>query len=610
MGSNRVILSKKIRHLTIFGIFCVWALCACLYASEEAQKYIVVYKGHTEKRAMLKKTGFAPTRSFNIIPAVVANLSSERVKSLREDSRIAFIEPDYRVYATDMTSLDGAVTSSDADSQSLPYGIEMIAADQVWPMTKGAGAVVAVLDTGISLYHPDRGNVILTESFVTDEAVEDFNGHGTHTAGTIAAVDNEIGVVGVVPEVDLIIGKVLDDAGEGYTSQLIDGIEWAVANGADVISMSLGGEDNSTALETACDNAYNSGVLLVAAAGNDGSALPNYPAAYDSVVSVAAIDESKQIAYFSNYGSTIELSAPGVSVLSTVPVYREESDAVGDAAWSNTSHESNIIKGTAAGSIDGLICDCGLATGLNSENSCPEAVAGNIAFIRRGDITFVEKVAHAESMGAAGVIIANNVSGNFYGTLAAGSPLVVVSISGEDGDELESLAESGITGTVSVTASLYNYHDGTSMATPHIAGAAALMIAAQGGAISAADVRGLLADTAEDLGDLGRDNYYGYGLIDLSAAFATMEPLTCDAAWTLGYGYPADIDMNCYVGLSDLNQLATEWLSSNCSSDNDWCDGADIDQSNSVSLMDFQKLAIMWLDCNDPQDIACTPNWP
>ena len=594
--------------LSTYGFFCLLALFVNSYASAETENYIIVFKDHPKKRTMLERTEFAAARSFNIIPAVATELDSQKLEELRKDHNIAYIEPDYPIYATRFrVSVDAVETSESLSSQNIPYGIEMVGATQVWSRTKGRGAIVAVLDTGISMYHPDRGNIIASTSFVTGEAVEDFEGHGTHTAGTIAAMDNDIGVIGVAPEAGLLIGKVLDNEGTGQTSWLISGIEWAVDNGANVISLSLGGTDYSASLETACDNALDAGVLLVAAAGNDNASVPYYPASHDSVISVAAVDEDKNKDSSSNFGPTIELAAPGVGVLSTVPV---GGDAAGDAIWSGTSHQSNVVRGTVAGTVYGQICNCGLATGLDTENTCPDVVAGNIAHIRRGDITFAEKVNHAQSKGAAGVIISNNIPGNFLGTLGVGSRLVVVSISQVDGDELELLAEGVITGSVSVTADLYQYYSGTSMATPHVSGVAALIFAAQGMNISAAEVRDILIDSAEDLGDPGWDNIFGYGLVDVNAAFEIMEPVICDAVWTLGYGYQSDIDMDCHVGWSDLHLLVTEWLNDDCSNSNKWCNGADIDENNSASFTDFAELASMWLVCNSPEDVNCIPNWP
>ncbi len=595
---------KKLSRIYVFC--CLLIVCINSYASQETAKYIIVFKDHNQKRTMIKKSEFASARSFNIIPAMATKLSSQQFEQLRQNQNVAYIEPDYPIYVTGSgsSSADSLDIVESLSSQTIPYGIDMVGAPQVWSKTKGAGAVVAVLDSGISMYHPDRANVIASTSFVPDEEVEDFDGHGTHTSGTVAAADNDIGVVGVAPEADLLIAKVADNEGDGRISWVISGIEWAVNNGADVISMSLGTTEYAASFENACDNAYDAGVLLVAAAGNDGSSTLEYPAAFDSVISVAAVDEDKQIADFSNYGPTIELAAPGVHVFSTIPV---DDDAIADAIWSESSHQSNTIEGTAAGTVTGQIYNCGLATGDDPENTCPDTVAGNIAHIRRGDIYFSQKVAHAQSKGAIGVIISNNIPGNFYGTLATGSPLVVVSVSQDDGDELEPLAEEGITGTVSVTADLYGYNSGTSMATPHVSGVAALIFAAQGD-ISAEEVRDILINSAEDLGDPGYDEIFGYGLVDVNSAFEIMEPLNCQAVWTLGYGYPSDIDMDCFVGFSDLQLLAVEWLNSDCSI-NEWCNRADIDQSDSVSFTDFAQLASMWLACNDPEDTNCTPNW-
>jgi subtilisin family serine protease len=528
--------------------------------------YIVVYKNHSKKQNMLKRPIFTVSRSFDIIPAVSARLDANEVKQLRENPDIEYIEPDYKIYALD--SISTTSESSDigalSSSQTIPYGVTMVNAPAVWSKTTGEGVRVAVMDTGISMYHPDRGNVVDSASFVTDETVEDFDGHGTHTSGTIAAADNDIGVVGVAPQADLLIAKVMDNFGTGQTSWLISGIEWAVDNNAKVINMSLGSYDFSSALETTCNNALAAGTLLVAAAGNDNTSTPCYPAALDSVISVMAVDQSKAKASFSNYGSTIALAAPGVNVYSTVPV---DSDADANAVWNSTSHQANILLGTAPGSVSGQICNCGLATGEDLENTCPDNVAGNIAHIRRGTITFAQKVAHARSKGAIGAIISNNGSGNFKGTLSDGSPLVVVSVSQADGDELQTLAQSGITGTVSVDASLYAYYSGTSMACPHVSGVAALIFAADDYNIPPEEVSDILLDSAEDLGQTGEDDIFGYGLVNAKAA----------------------------LRLYKMNLLAVfinNWLQT-CSSPSR-CEGMDFDHSGLVNFADFAALAQNW----------------
>ncbi len=535
-------------------------------AKAQPDDYIIVYRNHLQKQKMLSRPTFPVSRSFSIIPAVAAQLNTDQVKQLRANPDVEYIEPDYKIYA--LGSIDMNAESSSAidalfSSQTIPYGVTMVNAPAVWSRTNGAGVRVAVMDTGISMYHPDRGNVIGSASFVSGETVEDFHSHGTHTSGTIAAADNDTGVVGVAPQADLLIAKVMDITGTGQTSWLISGIEWAVDNNAKVISMSLGGYDYSSALETACDNALAAGTLLVAAAGNDNVSTPSYPAALDSVISVMAIDQSKNKASFSNFGPTIALAAPGVSVYSTVPV---GSSTAADAIWSSTSHQANTIAGSAPGVSSGTICNCGLANGDGSQNTCPDNVAGNIAHIRRGTITFQEKVAHAQSKGAIGAIISNNIAGNFLGTLSDSTPLVVASISQADGNELQTLAESGITGTVSVDDT-YAYKNGTSMACPHVSGVAALVFAADDYNIAPVEVSDILFDSAEDLGTPGWDDIFGYGLVDADAALSLYR-------------------MNL------LAKFASNWLQT-CSSPS-WCEEMDIDRSGLVNFVDFAALALNW----------------
>ena len=539
-----------------------------------ADDYIVVYKSHLQKQNMLKRPTFPVSRDFNIIPAVAAHLDANQVKQLLANPDVEYVEPDYKIYALggpDSNAYSSSGINALSSSQTIPYGITMVNAPAVWPRTMGTGVRVALMDTGISMYHPDRGNVVDSNSFATDQfgviiPVEDFAGHGTHTSGTIAAADNDIGVIGVAPQADLLIAKVLDNTGYGQNSWLISGIEWAVNNNAKVISMSFGSYDYSAALNTTCSNAFAAGTLLVAAAGNDNLSTPSYPAAFSSVISVAAVDQNKNKASFSNYGSTIALAAPGVSVDSTVPISTDTS-AVVDTVWSSTSHQSNLVTGTAPGAVTGQICNCGLADGSDQDNTCPDNVAGNIAHIRRGTITFADKIAHAQSKGAIGAIISNNAHGNFNGTLGDGTPLVVVSISKADGDELQILAQSGISGTVSVDGALYAYYSGTSMACPHVAGVAALIFSAAHYNITPSEVSNILFNSAQDLGSPGRDDIFGYGLVDAYAAL-TLEKINI------------------------LSAFADNWLQP-CSSPG-WCEGMDTNQSGRVDFKDFAALAQNW----------------
>ncbi len=206
-----------------------------------------------------------------------------------------------------------------------PWGVDRIDADLVTPTgLTGEGIDVAVLDTGIDKNHPDlyvKGGVNFVPKGLKVDASkwDDDNGHGTHVAGTIAALDNTIGVIGVAPGVNLWAVKVLDRRGSGSLTWVINGIYWAINNNMDVISMSLSAGLPYSDLEKACLAAERAGIVVVAAAGNDGSYV-KWPAAYDTVMAISATGMTGSIDYvasFSNFGTEINVSAPGVGIPST-----------------------------------------------------------------------------------------------------------------------------------------------------------------------------------------------------------------------------------------------------------------------------------------------------
>ena len=205
--------------------------------------------------------------------------------------------------------------------QEVPYGIEKIGVSIPHSVgLKGKGIKVCVIDTGVDYTHPD-----LTERYKggydfinNDTNPMDDHRHGTHCAGTVCATDNDFGVVGVAPEVDLYACKVLNSKGKGSSADVAAGIDWATENDMDIISMSLGGSGDELE-KIACEAAWEAGLVIVAAAGNSGPGTANnhYPAAYPECISVGATDQNDQIANFSSTGSTVEVSAPGVDVKST-----------------------------------------------------------------------------------------------------------------------------------------------------------------------------------------------------------------------------------------------------------------------------------------------------
>ena len=207
---------------------------------------------------------------------------------------------------------------------TVPWGITHVKADQVWDLgNTGEGVTIAIIDTGIDYTHIDlASNYQGGYDWVNDDTDPmDDMGHGTHCAGIAAAAMNDVDVVGAAPDTYLVSLKVLNASGSGYYSDIAAAIEWCVNNDIDIASMSLSGPDNSRTLRNTCRAAYKAGVLLVAAAGNYGNAdgqgdNVRYPARYGSVIAVASINQNNVRSSFSSTGSTVELAAPGSSILS------------------------------------------------------------------------------------------------------------------------------------------------------------------------------------------------------------------------------------------------------------------------------------------------------
>lgn len=211
-------------------------------------------------------------------------------------------------------------------SDTVGYGVKMIHAQKEWKETMGAGINIAILDTGIDFDHQDlkdrvKGGINFTSSNPKDYM--DRKGHGTHCAGIIAASLNNNGIVGVAPEANLFAVKILGDDGAGSLDWIIKGIEWCINNDIHIISMSLGTNVHHEALYNAIKRAYDKGVILVAASGNDGDGgktqTIDYPGFYQEVIAVSAIDANEVIGDFSSTGSNVVISAAGVDVLSTYP---------------------------------------------------------------------------------------------------------------------------------------------------------------------------------------------------------------------------------------------------------------------------------------------------
>jgi subtilisin len=295
-------------------------------------QYIVVLKNNfpiipSEAASEAKNSGAAVLNVYDrVLKGFSIKVPNERVlEAIQRNPNVAYIEQDMRVQAF---------------AQLLPRGVNRVDGDLSSTVSgNGAGSVntdIAIIDTGIQISHPDL-NVYRQITFVSGtSSANDDNGHGTHVAGIAAAKDNSIGVAGVAPGAKLWAVKVLDSSGSGSISNIIKGIEYVTRNYLyiDIVNMSLGCECTSSSLNTAITNSVKAGITYVVAAGNNGKNAASFsPANHPSVIAVSAIADSDgkcggkgiptsygaddRFASFSNYGSVVDMAAPGVSIYST-----------------------------------------------------------------------------------------------------------------------------------------------------------------------------------------------------------------------------------------------------------------------------------------------------
>ena len=333
----------------ILGLACLALFVIGLTGTASAAKYdadtvIVKYASgvsSAERGALFDRAGVQRTLgSVTGTGAKVVRVSGDPAavsRRLNKSALVAYAEPNFilratavpndpmfsQLYGLNNTGQTGG--SSDADIDA-PEGWD---AAGLGAFPASGGTKIGIVDTGIDATHPELSGKVADcgaalGGMVTSGACTDDNMHGTHVAGTIAAkANNATGVAGVAFNSPLTICKALyTAAGTGLTSDVAACIVWAHQRGAKVISMSLGGGESTTlknAVATAWENGSATGSVLVAAAGNDGDGTLNYPAAYPEVVSVAATDQNDARASFSNANADVEVAAPGVDVLSTIP---------------------------------------------------------------------------------------------------------------------------------------------------------------------------------------------------------------------------------------------------------------------------------------------------
>ena len=491
-------------------------------ASAEKVRLLVQFapgKAATVQDALVRIKGEVHYR-FDDLNTIAVSVPQAALNGILNNPNVVMVEEDVARYFVDImpSSVEAPVMAA---GQTVPYGIDMVQARDVWDANRdgqidagaptGSNRKLCIIDSGLYTGHEDLSGVNVTGGYPSGWN-QDGLGHGTHVAGTIAAVNNALGVVGVTPgTVNLYIVRVFGDTGEWiYASTLIDAANRCASAGANIISMSLGGAKSSSTERRGFDTLYSKGILSIAAAGNDGNTAYSYPASYTSVMSVAAIDSNKVVADFSQQNNQVEIAAPGVGVLSTLPFVDANSLTVSGVTYV-ANHVEFAGRGTASGAlVNGGLCDSA------------GAWSGKVVLCERGVVSFYDKVINVQNGGGAAAVLYNNEPGNFFGTLGEGysSNIPAISLSQEDGQFLVA-NRLGQTATVdsrlTIPASGYEAWDGTSMATPHVSAVAALIWSAVPTATNA-DIRSAMTSTALDLGAAGRDNAYGYGLVQAKAA--------------------------------------------------------------------------------------------
>lgn len=332
-----VVSVKKVLLVLLCALILI--VPAAVYAGDDGNK-IVVFKAAVAqdlKEKSVNDAGGVWVKRLDLVNGAAVRLPAGVERKLADNALVEGVYPDL------VMSL---VVDFKATDQITPWGITRIGADRAWTNSTGEGVRVAVIDSGIDVDHPDlAGNIKGGFNAVNhNKSFDDGFGHGTHVAGIIASMNNNFGVVGTSYNASLYGVKVLSDSGYGRLSDLIEGLGWAVENHMQVVNISLETSQNIEPFRKAIAETNAAGVVIVAAAGNEGGPT-NYPAAYPEVIAVSAVDQAGNIAPWSNFGK-IELAAPGVDILSTIPVGLLPGSSYYLA--SGTSMASPYVAGTVA----------------------------------------------------------------------------------------------------------------------------------------------------------------------------------------------------------------------------------------------------------------------
>lgn len=513
-------------------------------ANEHLRRYLIRYESSDRQIV----TRFIQDNRIRVIhrmkrhPWLSVRMTKSQAHALTAQPGIITIDEEVRRYPMLIREAPFTHAPEQEKSQKIPGSGQIVPAaliqTQVTDLVRPSeiSKSICIIDSGYDLNHEDLPQALVHGSFDSGSGnwYDDETHHGTHVAGIILALDNQKGALGVLPDdnVQIHIVKVfgepeIDENGEEvvnnwiYSGDLIQALEECQIMGANIVNMSLGGDESDHAEREAFAQAYESGMLLIAAAGNDGPEAPlSYPASYTSVVSVTAVDDNNQRAVFSQKNGYIELAAPGVGILSSIPM------GTGQTAFISTELDQNPLEAQAmAGSpyaqVKAALFDC------ESGFELCQGAQNKLCLITRGENTFAEKALNCQDANGTGAIIINNVEGILLGTLGeAEIDIPVVGVTLEQGEQLRNLPDE-IMAELNISATNYERLSGTSMATPYVSGIAALVWSYHP-QCGARDVRRALKHSARDLGAWRRDQIYGYGLVQALAAKIRLDYMGCD----------------------------------------------------------------------------------
>ena len=509
-------------------------------SAEGSQAVIVAYKDGkaVAVRREVESAGGKIVRELGRASAFAVRMPTAGLAALRASTSVDFVEPDVERHLlgvqtssveTTPQPLAAAVDTPTSGAEWLPYGIAMVQANQVDDALTG-NRKLCIVDSGYDRAHEDlaenynNGNVSgvnLTDP-ISGTWDSDENSHGSHVAGTIAALgDNDVGVVGVNPggHLKLHIAKVFDASGSASSSMVMEAVSLCADAGAHIISMSLGGGDPSQAERRVFRSLLNEGVLTIAAAGNDGDTSTSFPAGYEEVMSVAALDANRVRAGFSQVNNDVEIAAPGVATLSTIPPNIE---SLGLLSVAGTGYAAAGMSGSPRGTATAALYHFGLGTAVDF------GATGKVCLINRGAVAFADKVLNCQASGGVAAVIYNSLGrGMLFGTLGgAATSIPSIGTSNAFGDVLVTMIGQSATVSVVPDPALYAYFSGTSMATPHVSGVAAL-VWSHFPNCSAKQIRQVLNASAMEIGRPGKDPEFGFGLVQAKAAYDHLAATGC-----------------------------------------------------------------------------------